>query len=87
MGDLHSISSCNILYKTMSKALANRLKQILPKVVCENQSVFIPRQLITNNVIIGYEIFHYMRKKRVNVDGVATLNIDIAKAYDRVECR
>lgn len=69
----------------MSKSITNRLKLILPEVVSKNQSAFIPGRLITDNVIVAYKMSHFMRKKRVKVDGFAALKIDIAKAYDRVE--
>lgn len=42
MKDLHSITLCNVLYKIISKILSNRLRVILPGIITENQSAFIP---------------------------------------------
>ena len=46
--------------------MANRLRLVLDEVISEEQSVFIPDRLITDNVVIAYECIHYLRKKRVS---------------------
>lgn len=51
------ISLCNVMYRVIAKSISNRLKQILRVVISSNQSVFIPNRLITDNMIIGYNVY------------------------------
>ncbi|XP_065855885.1 uncharacterized protein [Euphorbia lathyris] len=85
MLDLRLISLCNVLYKLIAKVLANRLKLILPEVITENQSAFVPGRSLIDNVQVAFELLHYMKRKNRGVKGEVALKIDISKAYDRVD--
>lgn len=63
MTDLRPISLCNVVYKIASKVLANRLKCVIHKAISETQRAFIPGRLITCNIMISYEVMHYMKRK------------------------
>lgn len=41
--------------------------------------------MITDNVVIAFEIIHYMKRKVRGKKGEVALKIDISKAYDRVD--
>ncbi|XP_043815337.1 uncharacterized protein LOC122724442 [Manihot esculenta] len=83
--DFRPIALYNVIYKILSKALANRLKRVLHKIISPNQSAFIPGRLITNNFIVAFETMHGLKLQNRGSVGSCALKIDIAKAYDRVE--
>ena len=84
-GDFRPISLCNVIFKIITKTIANRLKLILPDIFGKFQSIFVPGRLITDNALLAFEYFHYMRKKRKGKKRCVALKLDMSKAYDRIE--
>ena len=74
-----------MLYKIISKVIANHLKPLLNSIVLEAQSAFIVDRLITDNILIAFESLHYMKTQSLGKEGFMALKLDISKVYDRVE--
>lgn len=79
------ISLCNVLYKVFLKALANRLKKLLPHIITKHQSAFAKNRLISNNILIVFETLHQMKSHNSGDTSFIALKLDISKAYDKVE--
>ena len=85
VADFRPISLANVVSRIVSKVLANQIKQILPNVISESQSAFVPNRLITDNTTVAFKILHRMRNKRRGKKGQMAIKLDISKAYDCVE--
>jgi hypothetical protein len=83
--NLCPINLCNVVYKVVSKVLSRRLRDVLSDIITLNQSAFVPGRLISDYMLIAYEITHYLMNKREGDVGYAAIKLDMSKAYDRVE--
>ncbi|XP_021609105.1 uncharacterized protein LOC110612637 [Manihot esculenta] len=85
MSDLRPIALCNVIYKIMSKAIAIRLKKVLPFIISTSQNAFVHTRSMQDNNIVVFELMHFFLNKRKGKEGFDALKIDISKAYDRLE--
>ncbi|XP_026429856.1 uncharacterized protein LOC113326320 [Papaver somniferum] len=75
---------CNFIYKILSKTLANRLKPFMNNIISQNQSAFIPKRSISDNILLANEAI-YSVNHNDKVEGTASIKLDMSKAYDKLE--
>lgn len=77
------ISCCSVLYKIISKVLANRLLLVIDDIVGPSKSAFIPGRLIADNILLSHELVKGYSKKFISPR--CMIKVDLQKAYDSVE--
>ncbi|GKB55719.1 reverse transcriptase domain, reverse transcriptase zinc-binding domain protein [Tanacetum coccineum] len=83
VNDYRPISCCNVLFKCISKIIANRIKHCLKSIVSPNQSAFVPGRSITDNILLTQELMHNYHLDRGPPR--CAFKVDIQKAYDTVD--
>eukprot|EP00253_Pinus_taeda_P026308 PITA_26308 len=75
------IALCNVIYKIISKFIANRLKPILPNLFSEEQSGYVEGRQILDNILLAQEMVHTLQiKKKAGM----LMQLDLSKAFDKV---
>lgn len=77
------IACCTVLYKIISKILANMLRSVLSTVISGCQSAFVQGRLIFDNIILSHELVKGYGRKHISPR--CMVKVDIQKAYDSVE--
>eukprot|EP00253_Pinus_taeda_P015050 PITA_15050 len=75
------IALCNIIYKLISKVLANRLKPILPLLISQEHIGYVEGRQIMDGIILSNEVIHSL--KLLKKPGMI-LKLDLSKAFDKL---
>ncbi len=80
-GKSRPIALCNVIYKIITKVIANRLKMVLPGIISHEQAGFVEGRQITDGIILVHETMHSIKEKKLL--GMM-IKLDLSKAYDKI---
>eukprot|EP00253_Pinus_taeda_P001588 PITA_01588 len=75
------IALCNVIYKLISKVIANRLKPLLPLLISPEQTGYVEGRQIMDGIILSNEVIHSL--KMLKKPGML-LKLDLSKAFDKL---
>ncbi|KAA3474192.1 reverse transcriptase [Gossypium australe] len=71
------INLCTVLYKIVAKTIANRIQEAMAICIDQAQSAFVSGRLISDNILLAYEILHTFRQKRTGKKGYMAVKLDM----------
>eukprot|EP00253_Pinus_taeda_P009017 PITA_09017 len=75
------IALCNVVYKIISKVVANKLKSLFPTLISGEQTGYVEGRQILDNIIQAHEVVHSLTcNKRASM----IMQLDIGKVYEKV---
>jgi len=75
------ISLCNVVYKIITKVIANRIKPFMNILIAPEQSGFVEGRQILDGIILIHEVVHSL--KHSHIPGML-VKLDLSKAYDKL---
>lgn len=75
------IALCNVIYKIISKVIANRLKPLLPLLISPEQTGYVEGCQILDDIILTHEVIHSLKQTK---NPGMLLKIDLSKAFDKL---
>ncbi|KAL0455256.1 UNVERIFIED_CONTAM: LINE-1 reverse transcriptase [Sesamum latifolium] len=65
VAEFRPISCCNVLYKAITKIIVQRMQGVMDKIISPPQNAFVPGRRISNNILLGQELFHGYKRQHL----------------------
>lgn len=75
IADFRTMYCVNLIYKVLTKIIADRISKVSPEFIASNSTTFIQGRLISDNTILVDEKVYGFGRKRTSTDVVPTLNL------------
>ena len=76
----HPIALYNVIFKLITKVLANKLKPLLPKLISKEKIGYVEGCQILDNIILTQELVHSLnRNKTLGM----LIQLDMSKAFNK----
>ncbi|KAL0315180.1 UNVERIFIED_CONTAM: hypothetical protein Scaly_2881100 [Sesamum calycinum] len=79
VADYRPISCCNVIYKVITKFIADRLSPALVQLIDSSQAAFVGGRNITDNIFLAQEMVRQYSRKRISPR--CTINVDLRMAF------
>ena len=79
--NLKLIALCNVIYKIISKIIANRLRPLLPLIISPEHVGFVEGRKILDGIILIHETIHTVKIEKIL--GML-MKLDLSNAYDKL---
>lgn len=71
------------LYKVVIRILVGRLKEVILRLVSEEQAAFIPGRAISDDIFCAQELTHSLKTAK-REDGLVMAKLDMERGYNRI---
>lgn len=75
------IALCSVVYKIITKVVANRLKPLLPSLILDEQMGYVEGRQILSNIIQAHEVVHLLKSNR---QSGMIIQLDLVEAYNKL---
>ena len=72
----------NVDYKILAKLIATRMKKVLLYIINEDQTGFLPKRFIGQNIVSMFEIMNFCDENEL---AAVLISIDFEKAFDQID--
>jgi hypothetical protein len=81
--DFRPLSCCNVVYKIISKILADRMGRVLDGIISPMQNAFLGGRRMADNIDLLQELLRQYERKRTSLR--CLIKIDFREAFDSVQ--